>query len=97
MTCVNRVGHVSVPEDLWADMMQAMQQFVEIRGYIATAWKSEMSPEDQQVMLQDNNKWATVLQRAREVDALHREMQDRAARSIRDQIERGGSSGPYGS
>jgi hypothetical protein len=97
VTYINRVGHVSVPEDLWADMMQAMQQFVEIRGYIATAWKSEMSPEDQQVMLQDNNKWATVLRRARELDALHRKAQYEAGRSTREQIERGGSSGPYGS
>ena len=71
MTYINRVGHISVPEDLWADMMQALQQLAAFQ------------------------EWAEVLQRVHELDALHRRMNDAAARSTRDQIERGGDGQPY--
>ncbi len=95
MTYINRVGTVSVPEDLWADMMQAIRQLVDTQVYVSALWISQLSPEEQKVVSQSNNEWAAVLQRAREVDTLHRKMQDLAARSIREQIERGVSNGPY--
>ncbi len=38
----------------------------------------------------------TILERARALDARHRQLMNRAAQSTRDQIERGGSGRPYG-
>lgn len=73
MTYINRVGHVSVPEDLWAGILSALEEYLPETSGVDT----------------------DLLRRAREVDALHRKMKDAAARSTRDQIERGGSGQPY--
>ena len=77
MTTINRVGHVSVPEDLWADMLLLLDEF--------------------QSAIETSGVNMGILRRARELDALHRKAQYEAGRSTREQIERGGSSGPYGS
>ena len=95
MTYINRVGYVSVPEDLWADMMQATRQLLELTEAVAASWGSQISPENQQILSRSRQEWAEVLQRAREVDATHRRIADMAAQSTRDQIERGGDGQPY--
>jgi len=75
MTYVNRVGHVSVPEDLWADMLRLLDEFL--------------------AQVEESSVSLATLRRARALDARHREAQYEAGRSTREQIERGGSSGPY--
>ena len=92
MTYINRVGHVSVSEDLWEDMIQVTELLAGLQDHHLFG---QLSPEDRRVLSLYNRKWEAVLQRAREVDALHRRMTDAAARSTRDQIERGGDGSPY--
>jgi hypothetical protein len=94
MTYITSRGHVSVPEDLWDEMMQAAEQLLELQAYAAAVWSGPLMPEQQQIM-QSNNEWAAVVQRARELDARHRDAQYEAGRSTREQIERGGGGGPY--
>lgn len=95
MTYITSRGHVSVPEDLWAELVDATQQFVEMQVCIVELWSNLESPEEQRALSQSHSQWAVVLQRVRELDALHRETQCEAGRSTREQIERGGSTGPY--
>lgn len=68
MDYVNRVGHVSVPEDLWAEMVNGVEQFVDMQDYVIALWANLESPERQQTLSQSHNEWVAVLQRARELD-----------------------------
>lgn len=75
MTYIARRGHVSVPEDLWAEILVVLGEF--------------------QSEIECSGVNMAVLQRARQLDALHRKMIDEAARSTREQIERGDDGQPY--
>jgi hypothetical protein len=95
MTYITSRGHVSVPEDLWSDILASLGRLASANKFLIESEGPRCTPDEAMLLLTVQALDGQTLQRARELDARHREALYEAGRSTREQIERGGGGQPY--